>query len=99
MSDHRSPRRRGILVCPVTAARVGLVMPAKRSAPSLTPRGRMLRDPVHGDADIRLRDRRKRVSAPTWRKIADPAHCSTCGTLWACEVSLALKIIESLLGA
>jgi hypothetical protein len=68
-----------------------------RPASPPTPQDRLLRDSLHGVPFIRLHDRHRKVVETTWRKTGALSHCSTCGTLWPCEVGLALAIIDSLL--
>ena len=73
-------------------------MDNSRPAQPTTPRERLLRDPLHGVAYIRLRGRHKPVSER--RELVTKGRtdrCSTCGTIWPCEVGQALGIVDWLL--
>jgi hypothetical protein len=72
-------------------------MDSRRIAPPVTLRDRLLRNPMHGEGYIRLRDGHREVVEPTWMKGRGTARCSTCGTHWPCELGQALAVIEYLL--
>jgi hypothetical protein len=60
----------------------------------------IVRDPLHGSAYIRLRDRHKPIEPERGWRVKGPRleHCKTCGTSWPCEPGQALRIIDALLG-
>lgn len=72
-------------------------MDTRRPDPPASRRDRLIRDALHGLTYIRLRDRHRPITEPTWRKGSNPAHCATCGVLWPCEIGHCLAIIDAVL--